>query len=211
MIPPDEEEPLDPGFDDAGQTNSSPALPPATLEQALAEADALLARTRRPLASYNDPDDAGDAIVARVRDPLYNEPERLAAWLRTVEETEALPAACAAAVALDRWLWLEPSERSGEAGFLLAAALLRQRGLTAQPPAGARAASGAAASAGARTRTRRRGCGGCWRPSRELRRWGPATSTVSRSRRTCCSGACSGRSKNSRLPALAALFVASPS
>ncbi len=207
---PDEEEPLDPGFDDADQTNLSPALPPATLKQALAEADALLARSRRPLASYNEPDDAGGAIVARVRDPLYNEPERLAAWLRTVEETEVLPAACAAAVALDRWLWLEPSERSGEAGFLLAAALLRRRGLTAN-------------HLPALARSFRRG----------RFRWGPHQDQETRLRGLLAAlegaaslGAgdidrlsiaqdlllrrCSGRSKNSRLPALAALFVASP-
>ncbi|MBX9876607.1 MAG: DUF1612 and helix-turn-helix domain-containing protein, partial [Beijerinckiaceae bacterium] len=35
----------------------------------------------------------------------------------------------AAALALDAWLWLEPSERAGELGFAFAATVLRQRGL----------------------------------------------------------------------------------
>lgn len=205
---PDEDEPLDPGDDDRETAPS--ALPPATLEAALAEADALLARTRRPLASYNEPDVDGGAIVARVRDPLYNEPERIAAWLQAVGETEALPAACAAAVALDRWLLLEPSERSGEAGFLLAAALLRRRSLTVR-------------HLPALARSFRRG----------RFRWSPHQDQEARLRgllaaiegaatlgagdidrlsiaRELLLRRCAGRSKNSRLPALAALFVASP-
>ncbi len=206
----DEEEPLDPGFEDEEGSDPSPVLAPASLEQALAEADALLARTRRPLASYNEPDADGGAIVARVRDPLYNEPERLAAWLRAVEETEALPAACAAAVALDRWLWLEPSERSGEAGFLLAGALLRRRGLTARHlPALARSFRRGRFrwSPHQDQETRLRGLlaaleGSASLGAGDIDRLSIAHELLLRR--------CHGRSKNSRLPALVALFVASP-
>lgn len=203
----DELEPLDPLQDE--ETPATTAAKP-TLQAALAAADALLARSRRPLASYNDLSPDGGAVVERVTDPDYDGEGRLAAWLEALAEGEALPAALAAAVALDRWLWLEPSEHRGEAGFLLAAALLRLRGPSAgHLPALARGyrsgryrwsphqdeetrLSGLLATIGTAARL-----GGG-----DLDRLSLASDVMGRR--------CLGRSKNSRLPALVALFVASP-
>jgi len=201
------EEPLDPELEDLP---APPSLRPASLEATLAEADALLARTRRPLASYNDPDPAGELQLQQVRDPHYGEEERLSAWLSALEATEALPATCAAALALDRWLLLEPSERSGEAGFLLAAALLRRRDLT-------RGHLAALARSFRRGKFR-------WSPhqSEEIRIAGLLAALEASAAlghgdidrlsiaRELLLRRCAGRSKNSRLPALAAMFVATP-
>ncbi len=202
----DEEEPLDPGLDD----EAPPLADPSSLQAALAEADALLARTRRPLANFNQLDAGGGAIVERVRDPLYQEPERLAGWLRSVEQAETWSAAGAAALALDRWLLLEPSERSGEAGFLLAAALLRRRGLVSRHlPALARSFRRGKFrwSPHQDEETRLRGLLAALEGSASLGQGDIDRLSIAQElllRR------CAGRSKNSRLPALAALFVASP-
>jgi len=106
----DEHDPTDPGF---------------------AEIDALLVRTRKKLDAWNDlSSDAGRKNLT-LRDPDYDAAGRFARWLNILEEGRGLPATLAAALALDAWLWLEPSERAGELGFAFAASLLRQRGLAA--------------------------------------------------------------------------------
>ena len=200
-------EPLDPLGDESPRIADGRS---STLQAALAEADALLARTRRPLTSYNERDPAGEPLVQTVRDPLYGETERLVAWFESVDQTEALPATCAAAVALDRWLLLEPSERSGEAGFLLAAALLRQRGLTGRHlPALARSFRRGKFRWGPHQSEEARLAGllGAIEGSAELGQGDIDRLSIAQElllRR------CAGRSKNSRLPALAALFIASP-
>lgn len=98
-------------------------------DPAFAEIDALLARTRQKLDAWNDlSSDAGRKNLT-LRDPGYDAAGRLARWLTVLEEGRGLPAALAAAVALDAWLVLEPSERAGELGFALAATVLRQRRL----------------------------------------------------------------------------------
>ncbi|MBW4652282.1 MAG: DUF1612 and helix-turn-helix domain-containing protein [Kaiparowitsia implicata GSE-PSE-MK54-09C] len=98
---------------------------------AFAEIDALLVRTRKKLDAWNDlSSDAGRKNLI-LRDPAYEAAGRFARWLNILEEGRRLPAALAAALALDAWLWLEPSERAGELGFALAATVLRQRGLAA--------------------------------------------------------------------------------
>lgn len=116
----DELEPLGPGDEEPSGEGSGGDL---------AAVDALLARTRRSLAAFNEPG-PGDAPL-RLRDPDYGGPERLAAWLAVLERGQEAPAVLAAALALDAWLLLEPAERGGEAGFALAATLLRQRGIAA--------------------------------------------------------------------------------
>jgi hypothetical protein len=200
-------EPLDPLTD---EPISEVAAARPSLQAALSAADALLARNRRPLASYNHPSPDGGAVVERIRDPDYDGEGRLAAWLEALADAEALPAALAAAVALDRWLWLEPSEHRGEAGFLLAAALLRRRGASAgHLPALAR---------GYRSGRYR------WSPHQdEDARLGGLLAAIGLSARLgggdldrlslaseVMGRRCQGRSKNSRLPALVGLFIASP-
>lgn len=112
----------DAGFD-AGDAGSG-------AEQGLGEfavLDALLARTRRSLAAFNGP--VPGAAPLRLRDPGQGGAERLGAWAAVLDETRRLPGALAAALALDAWLTLEPADRNGEAGWTLAATVLRQRGL----------------------------------------------------------------------------------
>ncbi len=96
---------------------------------AFAEIDALLARTRKKLEAWNDLSSEEGRRSLTLRDPTYDGAGRAARWLAVLEEGRGLPAALAAAVALDAWLVLEPSERAGELGFALAATVLRQRGL----------------------------------------------------------------------------------
>lgn len=98
-------------------------------DPAFAEIDALLVRTRKKLDAWNDLSSDEGRKNLTLRDPGYDAAGRFARWLAILEEGRGLPAALAAALALDAWLWLEPSERAGEHGFALAATLLRQRGL----------------------------------------------------------------------------------
>ncbi len=177
---------------------------------AFAEIDALLARTRKKLDAWNDlSSDAGRKNLT-LRDPGYDAAGRCERWLAVLEEGRGLPAALAAAVALDAWLVLEPSERMGEFGFALAATMLRQRGLAAahlptvglglrrgrfrwspHVPRGARIAGllGALAEAAA---------------------FGQADCDRLTLARTLMLRRCEGRRGNSKLADLVALFVASP-
>jgi hypothetical protein len=98
-------------------------------DPAFAEIDALLARTRKKLDAWNDLSSAEGRKNLTLRDPGYDAAGRLESWLNILEEGRGLPAMLAAALALDAWLWLEPSERAGELGFALASTILRQRGL----------------------------------------------------------------------------------
>lgn len=100
-------------------------------DPAFAKIDALLVRTRKKLDAWNDLSSDEGRKNLTLRDPGYDAAGRFARWLAILEEGRGLPAALAAALALDAWLWLEPSERSGEFGFALAATLLRERGLAA--------------------------------------------------------------------------------
>jgi len=103
--------------------------PDHAADRAFAEIDALLARTRKKLDAWNDfTSDEGRKNLT-LRDPGYDTAGRFARWQQILEEGGGLPAVLAAALALDAWLWLEPSERSGELGFAFAATVLRQRGL----------------------------------------------------------------------------------
>ena len=107
-------------------------------DPAFAEIDALLARTRNKLDAWNDLSSDEGRKNLTLRDPGYDAAGRFARWQQILEEGRGLPAALSAALALDAWLMLEPSERAGELGFALAATLLRERGLAAAhlPPLG---------------------------------------------------------------------------
>jgi hypothetical protein len=94
-----------------------------------AAVDALLARTSRILDTIKRP--FPETAPLRLRDPDYGAAHRLDAWLGALSAAEDAPAVLATAIALDAWLVLEPAERGGEVGFMLAATLLRQRGVTA--------------------------------------------------------------------------------
>jgi hypothetical protein len=92
----------------------------------LAAIDRLLARTSRTLAIEAG---NGDHPDVRLRDPAYGAEDRLAAWLDVLRQARRLPGVVAAALALDAWLLLEPTERGGEGGWALVATVLRERGL----------------------------------------------------------------------------------
>ncbi|WP_199084329.1 RHE_PE00001 family protein [Bosea sp. ASV33] len=104
-------------------------------DPAFADIDALLVRTRKKLDAWNDLSSEQGRKNLTLRDPAYDAPGRFEGWLAVLEEGRGLPATVAAALALDAWLWLEPSERAGELGFALAATVLRQRGVAAHLPA----------------------------------------------------------------------------
>ncbi|MCP4564144.1 MAG: DUF1612 domain-containing protein [Bosea sp.] len=98
-------------------------------DPAFAEIDALLVRTRKKLDAWNDLTSDEGRKNLTLRDPGYDAAGRFGRWQQILEEGRGLPAALAAALALDAWLWLEPSERAGELGFAFAATVLRQRGV----------------------------------------------------------------------------------
>lgn len=100
-------------------------------DPAFAEIDALLVRTRKRLDAWNDLSSEEGRKNLTLRDPGYDAAGRFERWQQILEEGRGLPAALAAALALDAWLWLEPSERAGSLGFAFAATVLRQRGLAA--------------------------------------------------------------------------------
>ena len=127
---PDEElEPLDRGHDDNDANFSGEAGDGAA--RAFADVDALLARTQRSIASFNDLSAADGRQKIVPSDPAYGQARRLKAWLTPLDETADQPTVLAAAIALDAWLLLEPSEHNGQLGFVLAATVLRQRRLAA--------------------------------------------------------------------------------
>ena len=116
---------LDAAYDPDGaalETNSHPA-------SVSAEVDALILRTRRTLGAYIDMESQAGRGEIRLADPEYNEAGRLAEWLRVFDTQASAPAVLAAAIALDEWFSLQPSQRPSEAGFLLSATVLRQREL----------------------------------------------------------------------------------
>ena len=117
--------------DQAGEEEFAVEEEDDSADPTFAEIDALLMRTRKQLDAWNDLTSDEGRKNLTLRDPGYDAAGRFARWLAMVEEGKGLPAALAAALSLDAWLWLEPSERAGELGFAFAATVLRQRGLAA--------------------------------------------------------------------------------
>jgi hypothetical protein len=197
---------LDDGLPPLGDDDEAPEQPGAALRQA----EALLARGRRQLASFNDLATPEGRKTMGLSDPAYGEAERFGGWRAALEAVQELPAVLAAAMALDAWLIVEPSEHRGELGFLLAATLLRQRGLARQHMP--------ALAFGHRRRRIR------WSPHlpRRARLTGLLDGIAESARagdadldrlwlaREVMLRRCEGRSKNSRLPGLVELFIGSP-
>ncbi len=104
------------------------ALPPE-----LAEIDEVLARTKW-LVDGNEPTERkkqepelsfGELLI---RDPDWDEGERIGEWLVLVKEVDPLPATLAAAVLWDAWEHLEPLQRQHWLGQVLVSDFLRSRG-----------------------------------------------------------------------------------
>lgn len=180
------------------------------LDQTLAEADRLLARSRRTLERYNDLGTATGRDMLTIDDPAYGGPERVAAWRAAVAAADGLPAVLVTAAALDAWLLLEPSEHRGEWGFLLSAALLRGGALSLRHLP--------ALALGYRLGRFRWGphqdhatrLGGLLAAIRESAVAGQADIDRLALARAAMQQRCLGRSRNSRLGQLVDLFLASP-
>jgi hypothetical protein len=101
------------------------------LDAELAAIDAVLARATAAIDEARAP----GRRVGRERSPLlydldWDEDERLEAWREVLEETSGLPAALRAVIVLDAWNSLDVLQHAPWLGRQLAAAVLRQAGLT---------------------------------------------------------------------------------
>lgn len=124
---------------DAAQTDRGgerPDRPPdedVELSPELAEIDRVLARTSWLVDGV--PSDAQKAREPEVsvgelviRDPDWDETERISEWLDLGKKAGALPATLAAAILWDAWEHLEPLQRQHWLGQVLVADFLRSRG-----------------------------------------------------------------------------------
>jgi len=93
----------------------------------LAEIDALLERTTQVLAGETPLPKSRSRLVY---DPDLDEAENEDLWLDVVKRTSSWPAIAAAAVAWNAWLDLNLYTRLPWLGLIMAAAILRSRGLT---------------------------------------------------------------------------------
>lgn len=103
------------------------------LSPELAEIDEVLARTKW-LVDGNEPAEqrkrepepsVGELLI---RDPDWDEGERVGEWLALVKKVEPIPATLAAAVLWDAWEYLEPLQRQHWLGEVLVSDFLRSRG-----------------------------------------------------------------------------------
>lgn len=103
------------------------------LSPELAEIDEVLARTKW-LVDGGGPGDqkkrepevsVGELVI---RDPDWDEGERIAEWLELAKKVETAPATLAAAVLWDAWEHLEPLQRQHWLGQVLVSDFLRARG-----------------------------------------------------------------------------------
>jgi hypothetical protein len=92
-----------------------------------AEIDALLDRTNQVLAGETPLPKSRSHLVY---DPDHDEAENEDLWLDVVKRTSSWPAVAAAAVAWDAWLDLNLYTRLPWLGLIMAASILRARGLT---------------------------------------------------------------------------------
>jgi Protein of unknown function (DUF1612)/HTH DNA binding domain len=206
--------PLPSGLDGGDDEDDSDALEPLLDDDEPParelRPEALLTPSRRPIAAFNNLATEEGRQSVRVSDPAFDEQGRLARWSRLLEIGDDLPAAAAAALALDGWLTIEPSQHRGELGFLLAAMLLRRRGV-------ARAHLPALALGYRRSRFRwsphqghEQRLGGLLDALAEAARAGETDLDRLSLARAVMLQKCRGRSRNSRLKDLVELFVASP-
>lgn len=103
------------------------------LSPELAEIDEVLARTRwlvdgdaAVVHRIREPEVSVGELV--IRDPDWDESERIAEWLGLVKNVEPLPATLAAAVLWEAWEHLEPLQRQHWLGQVLVSDFLRTRG-----------------------------------------------------------------------------------
>lgn len=115
-----------------GGTNAPPA-DDIELSPELAEIDEVLARTSWVVEGgppgvprAREPEVSVGELV--IRDPDWDEGERIAEWLEMVRKVEPIPPTLAAAVLWDAWEELEPLQRQHWLGQVLISDLMRLRG-----------------------------------------------------------------------------------
>lgn len=129
------------GAGEGTPTSEGPAdLEPMVVEddplaRELANIDAVLEQSQRVLDRVSDARRGsrqelvvGDLVV---RDPDWDEEDRLAQWKHVLRDTDDLPPTLGAALIWDAWESLEPMQRQHWLGALLVAAYLRARGKVA--------------------------------------------------------------------------------
>ncbi|CAM5335416.1 hypothetical protein ATER59S_00033 [Aquamicrobium terrae] len=103
------------------------------LSPELAEIDEVLARTRwlidgNAAAEQRKREPENSVGELLIRDPDWDEGERIGEWLELAKKVEWLPATLAAAVLWDAWEHLEPLQRQHWLGQVLVSDFLRSRG-----------------------------------------------------------------------------------
>ena len=87
-----------------------------------------MARTRRSLAAYNQRGKQGSTERFTIYDPEFGESKKVTAWRRVAfDQSREFPPVLAAAVALDAWFAIDPSQHCAHLGPLLAASILKAR------------------------------------------------------------------------------------
>ncbi len=104
------------------------------LAQELANVDALLEQSQRLLDRLSDGKSERSTLVVGdlvVRDPDWDEADRLAQWKRALRQCDDLPPTLAAALVWDAWESLEPMQRQHWLGSQMVGAYLHSRGKVA--------------------------------------------------------------------------------
>ncbi|MCK7614982.1 RHE_PE00001 family protein [Roseibium sediminicola] len=110
------------------ETDEHDALPPelAEFDEVLAETSWLVEAVSPGSIRTRQPELVVGELV--IRDPDWDESERISEWLELVRKVEMLPATLAAAVLWDAWDQLEPLQRQHWLGQVLVSDFLRSRG-----------------------------------------------------------------------------------
>ncbi len=118
-----------------GEGDNDQAEEPEPLAAEFAQIDAVLERSERLISNmvkgdgHPAPDSRGLVVGdLMIRDPDWDEADRLSQWRSVETAVEDLPPVIAAALLFDAWETLEPVQRQHWLGGLLVGAYLRSRG-----------------------------------------------------------------------------------